>query len=68
MLAELGVATSISAHAMAIVDTIVTALGLTTEALYSLSYLDLALRAEASRVWPDALPLLAAADAKGSAP
>jgi len=68
VLAELGVATSISAHAMAIVDTIVTALGLTTESLYSLSYLDLALRAEASRVWHDALPLLAAADAKGSAP
>jgi hypothetical protein len=63
-----GIATSLVANKMAIADTVANALGLITESAYAGTYGNLARKAERSRVWASATPLLAAADAIGTAP
>lgn len=63
-----GIVTSIIANKMAIADTVANALGLITESAYAGTYGNLARNAKESRVWTSATPLLAAADAQGTAP
>lgn len=63
-----GVATSFVANKMAIADTVANTLGLITESAYTGTYGNLARKAKDSRVWANATPLLAAADAQGTAP
>ncbi len=63
-----GILTSIIAKFSSIIDTARDAIGLATEAAYAATYDNLARKAEASRVWASATPVLAAADRKGTAP
>jgi hypothetical protein len=63
-----GAVTSLTAGQFAIIDAVRSAAGLAVESAYGATYLALAKKAEASRVWTTSVPVVAAADGLGTTP